>query len=120
MPSAEAQIESLLDRYGAVLTRTKKHLVYKFPDGKTFVCSSTPSDVRANLNKLATLRRVLGLQPAVKAPARPSRRPRRTEPTRTPQLGSREAPMAVQASRKQGWPPKLGEVMTRDMWSTGR
>lgn len=55
------EIQSLLTQHGAVLVRADKHPVYRFPDGQTFVTASTPSDHRASLNALATLRSLLGI-----------------------------------------------------------
>jgi hypothetical protein len=55
----EAEVERLLDENGAVLVRQNKHKVYKFPNGREVVMSSTPSDWRASRKKLAFLRRML-------------------------------------------------------------
>lgn len=51
----------LLREHRATLVRTKRHLVYKFPDGKTFVQACTPSDVHALDNQLRDLKRLLGI-----------------------------------------------------------
>lgn len=58
---ARAEVDRILRERGAVLSRQRKHEVWRFPDGKTFVRASTPSDWRADLNNLRDLRRVLGL-----------------------------------------------------------
>lgn len=57
----EVELARLLDEHGAVLKRTKKHLVYGFPDGSTFTVASTPSDVRAVRNQIRDLKHRLGL-----------------------------------------------------------
>lgn len=60
--AAEEEVTKLLRDHGAVLDRSKKHNVWKFPDGKTFVCAHTPSDFRAHDRQLSDLRNLLGLQ----------------------------------------------------------
>lgn len=55
------EVASLLKEHGARLTRTKRHLVYKFPDGKMFTKACTPSDFRAENNQLRDLKKLLGL-----------------------------------------------------------
>lgn len=55
-------ISSLLQSHGAVLVRQRKHMVYKFPDGRIFVQPSTPSDSKSGgKNALAALKNFLGL-----------------------------------------------------------
>lgn len=59
--SAAVEIAEILKVHHAKLTRTNRHLVYKFPDGRMFTCSSTPSDVHAVDQQLRDLKRILGL-----------------------------------------------------------
>ena len=60
--SEQEQVQAILSEHGATLVRSKKHLVYRFPDGKVFVASSTPSDsYRHYKNQLRDLHRILGL-----------------------------------------------------------
>lgn len=59
--SATDRVESLLREHGATIARVNKHIVYKFPDGRIFSVSQTPSDWRAGLNRLKELKRMLGL-----------------------------------------------------------
>jgi len=49
----------LLRKHGAKLVRHKKHKIYRLPDGRNFVESSTPSDVNAYKNGYHTLIRLL-------------------------------------------------------------
>jgi hypothetical protein len=55
-------IEALIKAHGGVLERQRKHHVWRFPDGRTFSMPGTPSDFRAGKNKLAALRKFLGLE----------------------------------------------------------
>ncbi len=64
--TVQEEIDDLLKAHGAVLDRTKKHHVWKFPDGRTFVAASSASDVRAERNQLATLRQMLGVKRVVR------------------------------------------------------
>lgn len=58
---AKRQVHDLLRRYGGTLLRSKKHNIWKFPDGKKFTTPSTPSDVRGWSNTLSDLRHKLGI-----------------------------------------------------------
>ena len=62
MDSEEKEILRILKQYNAVLTRSKTHRVWKFPDGRIHVMPSTPSDRRAWANQLAQLRKFLELE----------------------------------------------------------
>ena len=83
----EAEIQRLLDEHGAVLSRTNRHNVYKFPDGRIFTMSKTPSDYRTAMEQLQDLRKVLGIaDPERGQPG--ERRPRKTAkpPERKPRI----------------------------------
>jgi len=67
-------IEALIKQHGGKLVRSKRHLVYKFPDGRCFTLSSTPSDVFAERNNLTNLRRLLGIERKVNK--NPDRKPK--------------------------------------------
>lgn len=54
------RLEAALKVAGAVLKREHKHRVYELANGRTFVASKSPSDVRAEANALADLRAVAG------------------------------------------------------------
>jgi hypothetical protein len=56
------EIENILKEHGAVFHRRKKHLVWRFPDGKIFIQASTASDERSVANNLGDLKKLLGLQ----------------------------------------------------------
>jgi hypothetical protein len=53
----QEQVEDLLKEHGAVLTRTRKHNVWKFPDGRTFTTAKTASDLHSWANSLQQLKR---------------------------------------------------------------
>jgi hypothetical protein len=61
MSEPRDEAEEILRSHGAVLARQRKHEVWKFPDGRTFVRASTPSDVNGDRNSLRQLKRLLGL-----------------------------------------------------------
>ena len=52
-------LEALFKASGAVLVRSKKHYVYRFPTGKIYVVPGTPSCPFAYTNCLKKLRRML-------------------------------------------------------------
>lgn len=56
------QIAELIKEHGGVLERQAKHNIYRFPDGRVFVTSQTPSDRRATMNCLTVLRHFLGVK----------------------------------------------------------
>lgn len=60
-PAAKTQVASILKQHKAVLVRTKRHNVWKFPDGKTFTAAQSRSDIHAEDNQLRDLKRLLGL-----------------------------------------------------------
>lgn len=62
----DEQIETLLKASGAILARQHKHLVYKLPNGKTFVKTNKLGDVRASRNALSDLRKLLGVKREIK------------------------------------------------------
>ena len=61
--AAKTQVAALLKQHRATLVRTKRHNVWKFPDGKMFTTAQTPSDIHAEDNQLRDLKRLLGLNP---------------------------------------------------------
>ncbi len=57
----QRELERMLEEHGAVLVRDGRHLVYKLPNGQTFVQSKTPGDAaRGARNSLSDLRHALG------------------------------------------------------------
>lgn len=57
-----SEVEQLLKEHNAVLVRKRKHQVWKFPDGRIFVCPSTPSnEYTGDRKQLSNLRHILGL-----------------------------------------------------------
>ena len=55
-------VEALIKQHGGKLVRQHKHFVYKFPDGRCFTLSGTPSDYLAERNNMTNLRRFLGIE----------------------------------------------------------
>jgi hypothetical protein len=71
--NVSGRLKQALDDAGAVLKRSKKHLVYELPNGKSFTIPSTPSDSRADLNAISDLRKVAGIEKAAKPPRKERR-----------------------------------------------
>lgn len=73
------EVEALIRTHGGVLVRSRKHRVYRFPDGRCFTLSSTPGDsVHAELNNLTDLRHFLGIKREIhKNPNRRSKQGRK-------------------------------------------
>lgn len=71
----KAEVERLLKEHGAKLDRKRKHCVWKFPDGRIWVCAATPSDKRAMDNQLCDLRKLLGVTPEIHKNPRRRRKP---------------------------------------------
>jgi hypothetical protein len=67
-------VEALIKQHGGKLVRTKRHFVYRFPDGRCFTLAGTPSDMNAELNNMTTLRRFLGVERETNK--NPDRRPK--------------------------------------------
>ena len=57
----DTEVRRLLSEFRANLVRSRKHEVWKLPNGHTYVRASTPSDFRAADNQLTDLRRQLGI-----------------------------------------------------------
>lgn len=55
------EVNKILEERGAILARKRKHEVWKFPDGKTFIRASTTSDRNSEENNLSDLRKLLGI-----------------------------------------------------------
>ena len=53
-----SRLQRILDDHGFVLVRQKKHRVYRNGEGRTFVTSASPSDVRWERNAIAILKRI--------------------------------------------------------------
>lgn len=98
----DTEITRLLREHGAILARTKRHMVYKFPDGRTFTMASTPSDFRAANNQLRDLKHTLGLFGTRGVPG--ERRDKKCKPGREKQLriSTSADPMMLEAMRKAG------------------
>ncbi len=68
------QISRLLKEHRAELVRKNRHEVYRLPNGAIFVTGTTQTDERGWRNRLAQLRRVLGIKPPAKAAAPPKQK----------------------------------------------
>lgn len=55
---SRSSIVDVLAELGAVLVRNRNHLIYRFPNGQTFVMSRTPSDYRAERNMVRDARAI--------------------------------------------------------------
>lgn len=69
----------LLKEHGATLSRTKKHKVWKMPDGRSWTMPASPSDVHSWKNNLSDLRNFLGVngergKPGVRRPKKAKKR----------------------------------------------
>jgi hypothetical protein len=72
------RLQQLLDEHQFVPVRTRKHVVYRNPEGRVFVQPSTPSDVRGIRNALSDLRRSISatvVEPEVEAESAPEPAP---------------------------------------------
>lgn len=63
MANPKLAMESLIEENGGKLIRQKKHKVYQFPNGSTFIVAKTPDCPFAYDNALAHLKRLLGIYP---------------------------------------------------------
>jgi hypothetical protein len=71
MGANRQDIELLIQEHLGKLVRSKRHLVYRFPNGKCFTLSKSPSDWLAERNNLTKLNRFLGIEREVhKSPNR--------------------------------------------------
>jgi predicted RNA binding protein YcfA (HicA-like mRNA interferase family) len=67
MSPQKREVLNLLRNAGAMLAREKRHLIFRFPDGRIWVVPKTPSDAHAWRNNLSGLRRRLNLRTAARA-----------------------------------------------------
>jgi len=71
----------ILKEHGAVLVRTKKHKIWKFPDGRIHVMPGSPSTMVTWKNQLRDLRNLLGINEERGAVG--ERRPKKNKPRKT-------------------------------------
>jgi hypothetical protein len=60
----QKEVIRLLKEHGATLERTKKHHIWRLPDGRIHVLPSSPSCAYAWKNQLSDLRKFLGVVPS--------------------------------------------------------
>ena len=58
------EISRLLEKHRAELVRKNKHEIYRLPNGQIFVTGTRRGNERGVRNRLAQLRRILGVKPA--------------------------------------------------------
>lgn len=91
MSRARKSIVGLLRQHGAVLVRQAKHKIWKLPNGRNYVESSTPSAQNSDLNHLSDLRRALEIPNNGGRAGQRREKPRtqgRTEPIRYEKFNS--------------------------------
>lgn len=71
------KVEELLKQSGAVLIRSKRHQIWRLPNGKTFVRSKTPSSRNTDKKSYADLRNLLGIHDETRG-QKGERRPKKT------------------------------------------
>lgn len=90
MKKGRERLAGALEACGAVLKRSKKHLVYGLPNGLSFTVAQTPSDSRAEDNALTDLKHALSDNTPRLAVVNPRRekkqKPGRQTPTSLPQM----------------------------------
>lgn len=102
MADPSVEVARILKEHRAVLVRTNRHEVWKFPDGRIFTQPHTPSDWRTSANQLTDLRRMLGLGDGRGKPG--ERRQRSCKPGRTgaSRIATSIEPRMLEAMRKAG------------------
>lgn len=81
------RVSKALSAAGAVLKRSRKHLVYELPNGNKLTVSSTPSDHRHEDNILRDLRRASGAVSAGPVVGERRRRPHKPGRVEVPSFG---------------------------------
>ena len=89
MANPAKRLESLLRLHRFELVAQNKHLKYKNPQGRVYIMSKTPSDIRAGHRMLATLKRVIADPPPTSEVIEEERQKRELE-----------ASIALEAQRK--------------------
>lgn len=104
MADPKTTLESLIAEHGGTLVRQKKHKVYRFPNGTTFVVASTPECPLAYDNALSHLKRILGIYP----PDRGAPGTRRNKRLKQKVSGGRTLPLEnKKVERVDSWKDKL-------------
>jgi hypothetical protein len=89
------EVMRILREHGAVLERTKKHKIWRFPDGRIHVLPGSPGCAHAWKNQLHDLRNFLELNEGRGEPG--ERRPRKSKRARVRTIGA-EAAVDVELS----------------------
>lgn len=107
MADPKIKLDSLIEEHGGVLVRQRKHKVYRFPNGSTFVVASTPECPLAYDNALSHLKRLLGVYP----PDRGAPGTRRNKRFKQRQAsGNQLLQFENQAGSTETWKDKLAQV----------
>jgi len=106
MADPKTAMESLIEQNGGKLVRQRKHKVYRFPNGATFVVASTPECPLAYDNALAHLKRLLGIYPPDRGAPGTRRNKRLKQKAAT--AGSKMLPLGTSQSEPvETWKEKL-------------
>ena len=103
--AAYDDLMALLEEHKMVLDRSRKHQIWKHPDGRSFTMSSTPSDTHAVHQQIRSLRKFLGIA-RPKLHRNTERREKRTNHQHVP-LSSLTASTVT---AKPTWQGQLAEV----------
>ncbi len=107
MADPKTVLEQLIEEHGGVLVRSRKHKVYRFPNGATLVVSSTPECYRSHDNAIGQLKRILGIHP----PDRGAPGTRRAKQQRSKQKQAvSNLPPALHQSDTPTWKEKLAYI----------
>ena len=109
MADPKTTMELLIEQSGGKLVRQRKHKVYRFPNGATFVVGSTPECPLAYDNALAYLKRLLGVYP----PDRGSPGTRRNKRLKQKASGSKLPFESAVLEPVKTWKDKLQMVATQ-------
>lgn len=100
----------LLKEVGAVLVRTKRHNVWRLPNGSTVIMSQSPSDFRAEANRVREIRHKMGMVDAAPKLTAGKRRERKEQVPAGRKLPSRPLPRSTKPSTFKG---KLAHAVNR-------
>lgn len=101
MDRYEKLVMNTLKAHGAVLVRHKKHMVYRFPDGRTWTHASTPSCPHSMQNNFSDLRRMLGIADDERGQPGERREKRRKTHRAIPFVSLSDAPVKLSGSIRE-------------------
>jgi hypothetical protein len=94
----DKRLQEMLAEADATLVRSKKHIIYRLPNGEVVPVSQTPSDWRASRKRITALKHALAKEPGVSA--------------ETPSAAGAEEPLVRERMVIPNWPARgpAGEV----------